>query len=70
MTPRLRLTLVFVLALLVAVPNAGAAPYPPTFALHPAFTSASVGADGSILVNLEEEYKRSNARRSTTSCSS
>lgn len=67
MTARLRLTAAFVLALLVVVPNAGAAPYPPSFALHPAFTSASIGTDGSILVNLEEEYERSNARHSTTS---
>lgn len=57
MTLRLRSTVVFVLALLVVVPNAGAAPYPPTFALHPAFTSASIGADGSILVNLEEDAR-------------
>jgi hypothetical protein len=52
MTLRLRLTVGFVLALLVVVPNAGAAPYPPNLALHPAFTSASIGADGSILVYL------------------
>jgi uncharacterized delta-60 repeat protein len=64
-TLRLRLTVAFVLALVVVVPNAGAAPYPPTFALHPAFTSASIGADGSILVNLEEDAKYS-ARHSTT----
>jgi len=67
MTVRLRLTVAFVLALWVVVANAGAAPYPPTLALHPAFTSASIGADGSILLNLEEEYERSNARQSTTS---
>lgn len=68
MTLRLRSTVVaFVLALLVVVPNAGAAPYPPTFALHPAFTSASIGADGSILVTLEEENEDSSARHSTTS---
>jgi uncharacterized delta-60 repeat protein len=66
MTLRLRLTVVSVLALLAVVPNAGAAPYPPTFALHPAFTSASIGADGSILVNLEEDGKYS-TRHSTTS---
>jgi uncharacterized delta-60 repeat protein len=65
MTLRLRSTVAFVLALLVVVPNAGAAPYPPTFALHPAFTSASIGADGSILVNLEED-KGGSARSSTT----
>jgi uncharacterized delta-60 repeat protein len=67
MTLRLRLTIAFVLGLLVVVPNAGAAPYPPTLALHPTFTSASIGADGSILVNLEEEYASSPARHSTTS---
>ena len=67
MTLRLRSTVAFVLALLVVVPNAGAAPYPPTFALHPAFTSASIGANGSILVNLEEEYEKSTARHSTAS---
>ena len=67
MTLRLRSTVAFVLALLAIVPNAGAASYPPTFALHPAFTSASIGADGSILVNLEEEYEDSTARHSTTS---
>jgi uncharacterized delta-60 repeat protein len=66
MTVRLRLTVVVVLALPVIVPNAGAAPYPPSFALHPAFTSARIGADGSILVNLEEEYEQSSARHSTT----
>jgi uncharacterized delta-60 repeat protein len=66
MTPRLRLTVAVVLALLVVVPNAGAAPYPPTFALHPAFTSASISTDGSILVNLEEDAKYS-TRHSTTS---
>lgn len=65
MTLRLRLTVAFVLALMVVVPNAGAAPYPPTFAFHPAFTSASIGADGSILVNLEED-KGGSARHSTT----
>lgn len=65
MTLRLRLTVAFVPALLVVVPNAGAAPYPPTFAFHPAFTSASIGADGSILVNLEED-KGGSARHSTT----
>lgn len=65
MTIGTRLTVVFVLALLVLVPNAGAAPYPPTFAFHPAFTSASIGADGSILVNLEED-KGGSARHSTT----
>jgi len=65
MTLRLRLTVGFVLALLVVVPNAGAAPYPPTFAFHPAFTSASIGADGSILVNLEED-KGGSVRHSTT----
>jgi uncharacterized delta-60 repeat protein len=67
MTLRPRLTVGFVLALLVVVPNAGAAPYPPTFALQPAFTSARIGADGSILVNLEKEYKDSNAKHSTAS---
>ena len=66
-TARLRLTVAFVLVLLIVVPNAGAASYPPSFALHPAFSSASIGTDGSILVNLEEEYERSNARHSTTS---
>src|SRR6187399_558446 len=65
MTLRLRLTVGFVLALLVVVPNAGAAPHPPTFALHPAFTAASIGPDGSILVNLEEDARYS-ARRSTS----
>ena len=65
MTLLLRSTVAFVLALLVVVPNAGAAPYPPTFALHPTFTSASIGADGSILVNLEEDAGYS-ARHSTT----
>lgn len=67
MTARLRLMATFVLALLVVVPNAGAAPYPPSFALAPEFTSAIIGADGSILVNLEEEYEASNARHSATS---
>jgi uncharacterized delta-60 repeat protein len=66
MTLRLRLTVAFVLALLVAVPNAGAATYPPTLALHPAFTSASIGADGSILVNLEEDARYSTRRSATT----
>lgn len=67
MIRRLRLTVVSALALLAVVPNAGAAPYPPTLALHPVFTSASIGADGSILVNLEEEHETSSARHSTTS---
>jgi uncharacterized delta-60 repeat protein len=67
MTAQLRLTVALILALLVVVPNAGAAPYPPSFALHPAFTSASIGTDGSILVNLEEEYEKSSTRHSTTS---
>jgi uncharacterized delta-60 repeat protein len=67
MTLRLGLTVGFALVLLVVVPSAGAAPYPPTFALHPAFTSAGIGADGSILVNLEEEHEDNSARHSTTS---
>jgi uncharacterized delta-60 repeat protein len=66
MTVRMRITSAFILALLVVVPNAGAAPYPPTYELHPVFTSASIGADGSILVNLEEEQERSSTRHSRT----
>src|SRR4051794_32214652 len=66
MTVWMRITAAFILALLVVVPNVGAAPYPPTYALHPAFTLASIGADGSILVNLEEEQERSSTRHSTT----
>jgi uncharacterized delta-60 repeat protein len=59
------LTVAFTLGLLAAAPNAGAAPYPPTLALQPAFTAASVGTDGSILVNLEQARETSSERYST-----
>jgi uncharacterized delta-60 repeat protein len=67
MGPRPSLTIAFVLALLVAAPSAGAATYSPTFALHPQFTSAGVGADGSIMAILEEEGENTTTTHSTVS---
>src|SRR6201996_3241434 len=72
MTARLRLVtaLLFAslaLAFLALAPSAGAAPYPPNLAFRPSFTSATVGVDGSILVNLEQESEDSSERDATVS---
>jgi len=63
MTARLFLTIALVLGLLVTVPGAEAAPYPPTFALHPEFTAAAVRSDGSILAILKREKEQSSETR-------
>lgn len=63
MTPRLLLTSALVVGFLILPPGAEAAPYPPTFPLHPAFTTAAVRPDGSILAILEREKEQSSETR-------
>jgi uncharacterized delta-60 repeat protein len=65
MKRRLHLAGACFVVLAILAPTATAAPYPASLSLDPQFTSASVGADGSILVNLEEEEANSSLRDST-----
>lgn len=67
MTARLCLVISFALGLLAVAPGAEAAPYPPTFALHPEFTAAAIRSDGSILAILKREKGQSSETRATVS---
>jgi hypothetical protein len=65
MKRRLHLAGACFVVLAIIVSTAKAAPFPASLSLDPQFTSASVGADGSILVNLEEEETNGSPRHST-----